>query len=101
MYTNVSSHSQSTGSEGNQSRFTPRSAARSQITVARVDRTTKKIIDRLGDHHRSGDIGLHVEHGTGVKQQVDQGAVIRSWIIDQRGKPNGGIMADNIEVILD
>lgn len=83
LYTNVSSHSQPTAPKGNQSRFTSRRAARRQIAIAGVDRTPEEIIDRLGDHHRSGDIGLHVEHGTGAKQQVDQGAVIRSWIVDQ------------------
>lgn len=101
LLTDVCPYADAAASEGNQGGFTTRRAARGEIAVARVDRSAEDIIDRLRDHHGRGHVGLAVEDGACVEEQVDEGAVVCGGVVDQRGEPDGRVIADEVEVVLD
>lgn len=100
-HTNVCPDADAAASEGDQGRFTTRGTPRGEIAVARVDGSTEDIVDGFRDHHGRGHVGLAVEDGACIEEQVDEGAVVCGGIVDQRGEPDGRVITDKIKIILD
>lgn len=62
--TNVSSHPDRTTLHHQQSRLTTRAATTGCLSIPRIQRAAKNVVDGFGNHHGCGHIGLDVKHGT-------------------------------------
>ena len=67
----------------------------------RVQCPSEEIVDGLCDHHSSRHIRLAIKHRTSLAQQFNQRRVFLLWSIGPGDESQGGVVAFDLEVVLD
>lgn len=98
---NIGADANGAAPEGDEGRLATRGAAAGEITVQGADGAAEDVVDRLGNHHGRGDIGLDVEHGARGLEERRQRRVVGSGVANVAHESHGGVQALEVEVVLE
>lgn len=87
---------------GDESTLAAAGAPRAEFVVPRVHRAAVDVVDGLKHHHALRDVRLAEQHSAGfAKIRHQRRITVLDWVSRKRDVPRGGVLALDIDGILD